>query len=553
MSEIASKLAKAITEGHRKGLEHAATTGPENRKEELHDHMEFFEREIAAVWKEKGLLDFNGPMFSDELRRAFGSISEPTHQVDIFWSLLAVFGLALSGGSAAADGYASQIRNHAMHSQGDVQPDIGAAVQAFRQGIRSEGDAKEIAQYNGYRSAAFDVLYDLTENFPPIEALLTLWRRNEVPESYVDLVLRRMGYSPASIELLKSLRYAPMSPASAIAAATQNQITKEQLASLLAENGIDPTWTEVLYQTEGATMPPDMANRLFREGRIDQAKYEEILTESNLKNKYVPLMALLRYRVPPMRTIISAYRKKLILRDYAAEALGKLGFDEVVQQWMLDEAETSGTAGTHHLSLQQDIALYEAELRTREETVAAIVAIGWAPDIADLEIQLADHRKSVARQSRSANAIGSRYVSWKIDRHAASVALDALQLPTTARDEALAAWDIEREERRPRLTEAQLHRAYKAHNMSAADAQVELLAMGYTDRHAAIILATDFAPVTAQPKTRDVTAAEERQRYRYGIVTRAQLLALLVQLGYDAAEAEEIAVLEDAKIAAGKI
>lgn len=495
MSEQISKLAKALADGFAEGHARAADEHHAAGNRARTEFMELLERELAESWRERGLPDFNAPHFSEEVRKVMGPITDPSHQTDFFWSLLGVAALAVSGGAAAASGWATQIENHALETQGDKRVPLPMLTDAYRQGLLDYGDLQTLAKQLGYQEGQLDIATAVAEPWPSIEAILTLWRRFPGIEGWVDTALRRLGYSEGNAGLLKALVHGPPPLGTVVAAETQGQVTKAGFSyeDLVEANGIDRKYAGLLYETEGATMPPDMANRLFREGKIDLELYEQILLESRLKNKYVPYMKLLRFRVPPMRITLSAYRQGNIDRATADDYLSKLGFDVDVREWMLDSVQKVSGSGAKHLSLQQEIALYEADLRTREQVTSELAAVGWDADTVDVEIRLAEHRKTVARQTRAANRIGTRYVTWRIDRTQASNALDSLGLPAAARDDALEDWDIQREAQHRHLTEAHLKRAFKKSVLTVSQVETYLRAMGYSQEDAKTIIDTDFS------------------------------------------------------------
>src|SRR5438132_9982190 len=111
---MTDELSGAVARGVRDALiaAHHATVDNHHAKvdEARTAFMERGERELAAIWREKGLPDFTDPSFSEEVRRAFGSINDPTHQFDFFWSIVSIIGLATAGSQAAAAGFVSQIQ-----------------------------------------------------------------------------------------------------------------------------------------------------------------------------------------------------------------------------------------------------------------------------------------------------------------------------------------------------------------------------------------------------------------------------------------------------------
>lgn len=492
MTESAPKLTHAFEQALHRVAQHEREVGPKHRSDERTAMLEGYEAETVEALQQILGTHLAALELNPETRVLLDRLIDPTHQVELGALAGILIAIGYLTASAIMSGPMSGLTIASMRAFGEYAIPPGAVADGVARGRLDQGQAVDYFADSGVSVTKQKALVDMARSSLSAGEWMTLWQRGLTGDGDIDRNLAEAGLNDEAIVSLKRLREGPPSAAFAAQAVTQNQITMEQFEALLGMNGIDQSWGQAIYETEGQTMPPQMANELFRRGFIELPEYEQILLESNLKNKYVPLLKDLRWRVPPMRQTISAYHNGSIEREVAAGYLSKLGFDEDVQRWMLDSAAKASTSAGHHLSMQQHIAAYEAQLETAAQVHEALQAIGWSAADIDLEIDLADHRAMIARQSRAANAIGTRYVSWKISRNEASSALDALLLPTAARDEAMAAWDVQRSTRTAHFTRADIKKAHAEKLLSDAQAVDMWHSMGYDDEQVTILKVIDL-------------------------------------------------------------
>src|SRR5216117_3732840 len=126
---MTDELTGAVARGVRDALiaAHHATVDNHHQKvdEARTAFMERMEVELAQVFRETGLIDFADPKLSDEVRQAWASIIEPTHQANFVFNLLAFVGVAISGAFAAAAGINQQLTERAFNLHADIKPDAG--------------------------------------------------------------------------------------------------------------------------------------------------------------------------------------------------------------------------------------------------------------------------------------------------------------------------------------------------------------------------------------------------------------------------------------------
>lgn len=487
MGEVTGKLAQALSEAL--VTAHAATVDDHHAKvdEARTAFMERGEREIAAIWRDKGLPDFTDPHFSDAVKAAYASIHDPQNQMDFFFSLLGYVSVAVSGGFAAASGLVQQITNRSLHAQGDAQPDVGTIAAADNQGLMAAGDAENAAQFTGYRPSAYELIRTIGESWPALGEIFAMAHRG-MPESEVDTMLRRQGYPIAVATLLKDyLLEGPPSAEAAIVGRLKGHLTDAQASAILAANGIDPANLEWLRASAGRPPGIQEMTTLWRRGATTQERLEAAVRQSDINDDFMPEILAARYHSLPFRSIVSAFTKKSINEATARLWLDWVGILPEQVDAIIKTASTGATAAVKTLSATEMIDLYEVGHWTADQAKTELVAHGYDAEDADQKIFLADERKAWARKQSAANRIGTAYTGWKIDRTTATQQLDAVGIPPTQRDDLLSDWDAVRAARTAHLTRADIHKAVNAEKMTHADGIARLRAMGYDEADADLI------------------------------------------------------------------
>lgn len=545
MTELSSKLADAYREGFLAASSELADTHHASAGEHRTATMETWEREIADTIREIGALDFSDPSIPEPVRRLFAPITGPKNQTDFFFTLAAGVGLVFSGAQAAASGLVVNIQEHSMEHWGDMAPAAATASAMQVRGIIDDGTATDWHRRNGVRRTHGQALTDLAWNQLGASEVLDLTRRRKLTVDQARAILKLNGLPPDTINALIESLLGPIPLGVAIEAVTQSQITTGEFADLLPQYGIDPAKWEVIYNSAGATMPPEMAVRLFREGRMDLKTFNDILLESNLKNKYVPLMKWLQFRPPPMEQALRMRRHGLLEHQETVDILKQNGFEDYYAEKLVQSAEASGGNVGKDLSPSTLIDLYEIGKWTRPETEAALVKAGYDATEAALLMDIADARMAGTVHKASTTRVHTRYVTWKIERSEASSALDALKIDPAIRDALLAQWDVERELSTLHLTRADLKKAVTGKYLTVGEGRARLLGMGYEAADADLIVKIDGWESVSAAKQKDLTRADQVKLYKQGTITRPQLVAALQTIGYDANEAEQIAKIAD--------
>lgn len=484
---LAAALKQALVDAHHETVDHA--------HEKVHEHrtnyMEAMEGELADAFRRLGLVDFDDPDCSNAASQLLAACKEPTHQTDFIITLFALVGAALSGAFAAAAGYNQRLTNDGLRLHGELAGDPGTIAGLHARKFLSDGEAERYIAFTGAKDAMRTALLRAGYSHLTPDQAMVVARRFPSEEEALSSALDNAGMADEDQAWFKMLRWGPPGPAEALNMATQNIIDMPELQSLLEQSGISASWAQKLFDSSGATMPPEMAVRLFREGRMTVEQFEQVLLESNLKNKYVPFMKFLQFRPPPMEQALRMYRNGIATREETVKILEQNGFETYWAEKLTDAAPRSTTTSTKNLSPSTILDLYQVGTWSFEQTQAQLELLGYTSDEAYCLVFLEDRKMEWGRKQRAANRIGTRYTGWKIDRTIASSQLDQVGIPPQQRDDMLDEWDAVRETITAHLTRVDIKKAVKGDVISEQDGRNRLAAMGYSPADIEVIVKID--------------------------------------------------------------
>ena len=184
-----------------------------------------------------------------------------------------------------------------------------------------------------------------------------------------------------------------------------------------------------------------------------------------------------------------AYRKDLISLDYAKTRLAKLGYtpeDVNVITSLMDAKKTVDAIpdwGSEHSRDFKTLVekAYTKRLITKSEAIESLGAIGVSERVTEFILAIADYNYIAGQTDNAIKTIGDAYVSRAIDRSTAVAQFGQLGLPGALQEQHFDEWDMARNLRSRRLTEAQYRKAWGM-NIISQDEYIEALrGLGYPD------------------------------------------------------------------------
>lgn len=416
---------------------------------------------------------------------------------------------------------------------------------AVLKGVITESDGASQAEQSGVTSSAFHNMVQTAGQAIGIEQALLLYRRGDIDEAELERIVR---YSDVRIDFLddiKALRYAPPGAGDVVTAALKGHLSDADAQARLGVAGIDPVNYSWMRATAGRPPGTEQMLHLWNRGVATQADVEAAVRQSDINDDFLPFILQLRHYFPPPRSIVPMLRAKAITEAQARTLLGYYGVDAEWADAFVKEAQKPASTTVKELSAAKVVELYEERIITRAVCASRLDALGYSADDAESFAALADANVESKLRTSAVGKIHARYVTYKIDKPAATARLSALSLPAASVTQLFTFWDDERSTLTPNLTVAQWQGAFRRGLKTHAEFVAGVTAYGYSADEAETLAGLALPPpaLPKSAKSKDLTASQLVRLFQEGGITAADLRTRLLDLGYDATEAGEIVAL----------
>jgi hypothetical protein len=355
-------------------------------------------------------------------------------------------------------------------------------------GIKTEAQAAVIAAESGVSASDFHDLTLITGEPPGLEQLLEGYRRGFIDRATLERGIRESRYRNEWIPLLEQLRFSPMSVADAVNAVVQNHLTAAQGEAISQLNGLEPGQFAILQETAGEPLSRTEMQELYNRGLVTRAEVDQAQRESRLKDKYIPLSFELHRRIIPIFTLQKALKAGAVDHATAVSIAMESGYNQRDAEIITASGAADKTLTYKNRVVSAIETSYEDNTIPRDQAVALIKELGFETSEADFILQAAEFRRSARIVNGVANNVKSKYISRHITRNQASNDLDAIGIPAPQRDFMLSLWDIELDANTRHLTEAQVVKAVKLQLITEAQGLARLVNMGYDTADADLLL-----------------------------------------------------------------
>lgn len=372
-----------------------------------------------------------------------------------------------------------------------------AANAVVRNFMDAGGGAAEAAR-GGVNADRFRTMVHLAGDAPAPQELAVALRRSLVPEggTGAESTSFEQGIAEGRLAdkwapIIKGLATIWPTPTDALDALLQGQVTDAEGRRLYELLGGDPQFFQMLFDTRGSAPTPLEAIQMANRGIIPWdgqgpgvVSYTQAFLEGPWRNKWLgPYRELGRY-IPPPRTVTALIHDGAIDDATALEWFRATGMDQATAAAYLKSAHATKTAAARELAMGTVLTLYEGHAMDAQAATAHLAKLGYQPADISLLLEVSDLQREVAALNSQVGRIGTLYMGRKITRRAASDALDALGATHAHRDHLLALWDVERAANVRPLTPAEIVDAWEFSIIDQAEAERELVNLGYTPRDA---------------------------------------------------------------------
>ena len=357
--------------------------------------------------------------------------------------------------------------------------------------LRGEMDASTMygyAQQLGLQRQDMDVLVANTGEPLGLMQLLEAYRRGIIPKDRLERGIRQSRVRNEWIDVAEALRYQPPDPGIVVQGVIRHAITSDQGRALVAERGINPDDWDLILAAHGRPIAAGEALELFNRGEMTADQVAQAIRQSDIRDEYIPDIQKLARRLIPPRTISTIVHHGIKDKAWAIDYLRQWGYTADDAAALVGSAVTSKTLAIKQATERQIIDLFEARAITKDEAIAQLANIGYDSQEAAFILEATDASATLKEQNRAVNAIRASFLADRIDTHAAGVELDALGLTAQHRDKLISEWQIERASVVKGLTEGQMVQAYGYGIWSREYATNKLVALGYSQADATVLL-----------------------------------------------------------------
>lgn len=498
---FAKVFADAMSEALINAQAHGSTFAAEQTHANRIKEAEAWEQEAAQVLRERIGFLLDDDTLDEHTREQLTALLHPEHFVQLAAVMPAIIGIAWILGSAAMAGPASQLQTISMRNFGDVPYDVGMMLDAAARKRVPDSWPRKFAEDAGLDPERIDDLIKAQRSYPPVSVLAELVRRGKLTPGLMEWAVERSGMIEEYVPLMSALVDNIVPLELAFRAELQGNLDKGRVLEFMKLNGIAEENHDWIYETEGQPPPIQELIQLWRRGKVDAQTVHDAILEGPVKNKYIPAIMAMRDRIPPQETVIALTRRGVLTKPEGTQLLFENGFSMDLSTKMIAYADNIDDDSVRAETKAEIVGAYEASIITRDAALSMLTAIRFAPDHAEMVLDLADAKHARRLLNEGISKVRAGYIGWKFDEPKTVALLDALHVPSTMRDELLDVWDIERDAASKHLTPAQVIQLLKRGSIDAEGAVSRLRAAGYSAEDADLMLDLAMTPTEAKGTT----------------------------------------------------
>ena len=288
----------------------------------------------------------------------------------------------------------------------------------------------------GWDSNDIDDLYKAIQVYPQPDDII----RFAVRDSFNEEVVRKYGYDenmPADFE---------------------SEITKAGFAQNYAKYFWRSHW-----QLPSVLQVMDIYHRTNFEGdpdRVNIADVRDYLRINDYPVYWRDKLIRITYNLPTRIDIRKFYEAGVWDRDRTKKAYLQLGYDEEIAEALTVVAEREARPTEKDLTRSAIEQAYSIKQFNRQETLDALMEVGYDQNEAELFISLADYKQSAKMQNEAIDTVEFLYINNEIDTVGVAERLGKYNLPTEQVEQLIAVWNVRREKNISLPTQAELEEFY---------------------------------------------------------------------------------------------
>lgn len=366
---------------------------------------------------------------------------------------------------------------------------------ARQQGFVDQARAESESALQGVTAERADLLFELAGLPPGIDPATEALHRGFIDDAGFAQIVREGHTKTKYTDLLLRLAKPLLRPATIVNLYLRGWITQADYHGRMAAWGYEAGQADDWYDASGRPAAPvQMYTAWARDvtgpdgSAMDETQFLKGIRESDIRPEWGPMLWGNRWNYPSLFQLRSAVQDGGITRDRALTILKYERYEHADAVALVDAWLRPTATGPKGLTAAELVAEYEGLYLTRAELVADLQAMGYSATTAAEKANAADARRTRLARNAAIAAIQKRYEEWRATEADVRTRLGELNVTTDAADHLLTLWGYERADKLRLLTPAQIKKAVGANLLTRADALTELEQLGYTAADATILL-----------------------------------------------------------------
>jgi hypothetical protein len=228
------------------------------------------------------------------------------------------YGVGSAMGPALAPGV-QDIANElwSLHPDLPLEVSIAAQLALKRPGLLGAMQAE--ANMTGFSNPRFAQIMEAIDQPPGLGEMLELFRRKEISKDELIAGMRSALIEDAWLERVPILSRTMLSPSELAAMRQQQFISPENHRTRAALQGMEPADADLQFEIAG--LPPGIGEsiELLRRGKINEARFAQIVAEGHTKTKYTAELMELRHQPLSASIAAEALVRERLTKEHALQ------------------------------------------------------------------------------------------------------------------------------------------------------------------------------------------------------------------------------------------
>lgn len=486
-ARLTSRLAHAVLEGSIAGR---LVADPNDHAERIAANTAWAEgaEQELAEFLEPYLKDIHEALPDDNpLKEIIGQMRAPNHQVGLLIQIVGALP-AIAGIISGLAKVASQpTLNYLWSQMPNIPLSPADAADMVERNIMSQADGRAVAAFSGLAPGDFDLLVEDTGEPPGIQESLALLLRGAMTEAEFTRILYYSRVRNEFLPYVLQMAYHQMSPADAIELGLKQVVSQDEARAAFVRGGGVESEFDNLLAAAGNPIGVQQAANLYAHGLITKDRFYQVVAHSRMNPEFADLALLTHEKWLAPYQIEQALKSGQVDAKTAAEWMQEDGYD-AAQSAAFAGGSASGKTVSHKAETEAMIvAEYSARLITEAQATTMLSALGYDQTEIGLILALQSAKVIISQRNSAIGKIRALYVNKRISKETAQGDLDALQIPTAARDQFLEFWQMEQGAKVEAFTTAQIGGFLKYGVLPMGDAVARWVALGWGENDAQLL------------------------------------------------------------------